>query len=235
MRKPALYWGNWSKTPGKIAKYSVRKNEQTDWAVFIDHIQSEKRDPIEVDTRGADIVERVNKIKRSINGKDGGSFYISEYKRLIIPGKDTFYYPGDEVECNFEFNFDGNRLTNQPINSDGKSLKSGDIWYGPRPGMRYYLASGGNDIYYKGPVLTDTTPQRIVQDKFYLSEKIDETLLSKAVQPFLEAKGSKGGRFYVNEHCAIFSPVSDDVGLHFEFCGKVDLDAWFPDPMKESI
>jgi len=47
-----------------------------------------------------------------------------------------------------------------------------------------------------------------------------------------DIRGHQGGRFYVNEHGAIFTPVAagDGNGLDFVYCGKIDRTAWFPEP-----
>jgi len=44
--------------------------------------------------------------------------------------------------------------------------------------------------------------------------------------------GHQGGRFYVNEHGAMFTPVGsgDGNGLDYIYCGNIERSAWFPEP-----
>jgi hypothetical protein len=44
-------------------------------------------------------------------------------------------------------------------------------------------------------------------------------------------KGTNGGRFYVNEFCSAFPPVSGTDGLEYVYIGQIDLNSWFADPL----
>jgi hypothetical protein len=48
-------------------------------------------------------------------------------------------------------------------------------------------------------------------------------------------KGSGGGRFYINEFCAVFSPINGTNGLQYLYIGQIDLDSWFPAPLASAI
>lgn len=54
----------------------------------------------------------------------------------------------------------------------------------------------------------------------------------RAVRPIADVRGHQGGRFYVNEHGAVFTPVGagDGNGLDYLYCGQIDREAWFPEP-----
>jgi hypothetical protein len=143
------------------------------------------------------------------------------------------------VKADFVFEFEGRNLTSKPVNRDGLSLRPGDSWDGPRPGIPYVLAAGGQDIYFESPALTDGKPPEIregVTRKVHLSKVLkDKEAVSRAIAPVLQIRGHHGGRFYVNERQAIFSPVDsrDGNGLNYVYCGQINLTAWFPEPLIE--
>ena len=134
------------------------------------------------------------------------------------------------------FEFEGKPLTSKPFDSDGKALMPGDHWVGPHPGIPYKLNAGGQDISYKSLEFTDTSPPQIrkgLERTVSLSSIIkDKSTLTKITRPIVDVRGHQGGRFYVNEHKAIFTPVDGggSDGQHFVYCGQVTLDAWFPEP-----
>ena len=61
----------------------------------------------------------------------------------------------------------------------------------------------------------------------------DQAAARHAVQPVAALRGHQGGRFYVNEHGAMFTPVTagDGNGLDYLYCGQIAPDAWFPEPV----
>jgi hypothetical protein len=98
------------------------------------------------------------------------------------------------------------------------------------------LAAGGSDIYYETPALTDSDPPAVrprMTSRVQLSRILgDGGTVTRATRPVSDIRGHQGGRFYVNEHGAIFTPVAagDGNGLDFVYCGKIDRTAWFPEP-----
>jgi hypothetical protein len=116
-------------------------------------------------------------------------------------------------------------------------LKPGERWVGPRPGIPYVLAAGGGDIYYETPALTDDDPPKVrtsMTRKVQLSKVLgDKAAVERAVRPIASVRGHQGGRFYVNEHGAMFTPVEsgDGNGLDYIYCGDIERSAWFPEPL----
>jgi hypothetical protein len=57
--------------------------------------------------------------------------------------------------------------------------------------------------------------------------------VARAVRPIATVRGYQGGRFYVDEQRAIFTPVegADGNGLEYIYCGQIDRAAWFPEPL----
>ncbi len=239
MNTLALYKGLWPKNVSKTAKYRVMRIDD-EWKITVIFDLGNGLQFLAMENNNTDIVDKVNKVKRisALGGQEGGSFYINEYKHLIVPVKkddSSHYYLVDKVETNFTFMFEGKQLTTRPIRLDGTPLIPGDLWEGPRPGIPYILAAGGNDIYYQTPALTDETPPSIrpnIKKKVFLTKVLENEAASKTIRLVSRFRGSQGGRFYVNEHKAIFTPVDkeDGNGLVYIYCGQIDLDFWFPEP-----
>lgn len=237
-----LYRGHWPKNVSKTAKYGVRI-DNGEWEVTVVCDLGDGLKYLAVDRGTTNIAKCVNQIKQAVARQEGGAFYINEYQHLLVPlkrGNDTHYFSDGKVDCEFHFEFEGKRLTSKPVNADGNPLSPGDEWIGPRPGIPYVLAAGGKDIYYETPALTETDPPEVRENltrKVELSKVIkDNARLASAIQPILDVRKHQGGRFYVNEHGAIFTPVDkgDGNGLNYIYCGQIDFDAWFPEPVADN-
>ena len=238
MPEHLLYRGLWPQNVSKLAKYGVRMIDR-EWKVTVNYDLGEGLMHLAVEGGDSDIVDRVNQIKEAADGQSGGVFYINEYHHLIVPvARDgtSHYFYGGPVEPTFTFEFEGSPLTNRPVARDGEALSPGDPWAGPRPGIPYVLAAGGNDIYFETPALTDTDPPSVrpgVTRQVKLSKVLrDRALVARAVRVIREVRGHQGGRFYVNEHGSVFTPVDrgDGNGLNYIYCGQIDPGAWFPEP-----
>jgi hypothetical protein len=238
MEKPSLYRGLWPQNVGKTAKYAVRIVDGK-WKVTVTYDLGEGLMFLAVESGGSDVADRVNEIKRVVEGQEGGVFYINEYQHLLVPlarNGSSQYYSGGRVDVEFAFDFEGRKLTSRPVDRDGAPLNAGDPWVGPRPGIPYVLAAGGQDIYYESPALTDANPPEVRQGvtrKVQLSKVLrDKEAVRRALAPIWKVRGHLGGRFYVNEHSAIFTPVDkgDGNGLNYIYCGQIDVNSWFPQP-----
>jgi hypothetical protein len=242
MSAPSLYRGVWPQNVSKLAKYAVRFIEG-DWKVTVLYEAGEGLRYLAVEGGAPDIVSRVNTVKMAMQDQPGGAFYVNEYRHIIVPvtgdatsGAGSHYYVAGRLETDFRFEFEGQPLTTKPVRSDGTPLNAGDRWIGPRPGIPYVLAAGGGDIYCETPALTDEDPPTIrpsMTRRFQLSKIVgDKSLLQKAVGPIASVRGYQGGRFYVNEHGAMFTPVEagDGNGIDYVYCGKINESAWFPEP-----
>lgn len=243
MDEPKLYRGVWPQNVSRLAKYAVR-SEAGAWKVTVLYEAGEGLRYLAVEGGGSDVVNRINAIKSAVRDKPGGAFYVNEFRHILVPiaapsGQDTgsYYYCAGRFEGDFQFEFEGKPLTTKPLATDGAPLKPGDRWIGPRPGIPYVLASGGADIYYKTPALTDADPPEVrpnMTRKVMLSKVLrDASSAARAVQPVAAVRGHQGGRFYVNEYGAIFTPVGagDGNGLEYTYCGTIDRTAWFPEPL----
>jgi hypothetical protein len=242
MSKLILYRGVWPQAVSKLAKYAVRFIEGN-WKITVLYEAGAGLQYLAVEGEAADLASRINAVKTALRDTPGGAFYVNEYRHVIVPvkgdessGTGSHYYYAGRLEGDFRFEFEGQPLTTKPIRPDGTPLKAGERWVGPRPGIPYVLAAGGGDIYYETPALTETDPPTIrpsVTRKAQLSKILqDKPLVARAVQPVASLRGHQGGRFYVNEHGAMFTPVTagDGNGLDYLYCGQIDRSAWFPEP-----
>jgi hypothetical protein len=237
MRK--LYRGVWPQNINRTAKYGVRRYEG-EWTVAVLYDIGSGLRYLAVDQACDDICVMVNEVKESLGHGPGGTFYVNEYRHVIVPvdsdtGTSHYYFAG-YLGRDLTFHYDGKPLSTRPVQPDGTPLEPGDRWVGPRPGVPYRLAAGGNDIFYVTPALSDADPPAVLQNttmKVQLSKVLrNAALVRRVVQPVAAIRGHEGGRFYVNEHGAMFTPVDkgDGNGLDYVYCGMIDRTTWFPEP-----
>ena len=245
MTTPTLYPGVWPQNVSRLAKYVVRYLDGA-WKVTVLYEVEAGLRYLAVEGGGADLVWRINAVKTAFRDEPGGAFYVNEYRHVLVPvsgsnalGGSSHYYFAGRLQEDFGFEFEGQPLTTKPVQPDGTPLNAGDRWVGPRPGIPYVLAAGGGDIYYETPALTEEEPPRVrasVTRRVELSKVLrDKALLGHAVQPIASIRGHQGGRFYVNEHCALFTPVNggDGNGIDYIYCGQIERSAWFAEPSVE--
>lgn len=239
---PSLYRGVWPRNVSSLAKYAVRFLDKT-WKVTVEYEAGEGLRYLAVEGGGSDLPKRINEVKTAAGEAPGGAFYVNEYRHVVVPvratdgsGVGSHYYCAGKLEGDFRFEFEGRPLSTRPVQADGSPLKPGDRWIGPRPGIPYVLAAGASDIYYETPALTDDDPPQVrsnVTRKVQLSRVLpDRAAVARATRAVAALRGHAGGRFYVNEHAAIFSPIGsgDGNGIEYVYCGQIDRTAWFPEP-----
>ena len=163
----------------------------------------------------ARLVDMVNTVKLEYNGREGGPFYINEYHHVLVPtGGDGVRFAG-EYDPTLEFEFEGALVT--PRAPD--DLVPGDVWSGPRVGLRHKLKATMDDITFD---LDDGDRSREV----FLSEHVGKGPASALASRIGKAKGNSG-RFYINECGEFFGPTG---GEHFTYFGSLGEDPWFPVP-----
>ena len=230
----SIFGGNCPRSVSKDAKYSVRLNSDSDIynksvVQLVYTVNNEERwYPTTEDH--PQLCQMVNSVKYHFNGRPHGSFYINEYKQVIVPvsGSDNYYYAGN-YERRLRFKFDdenGNEveLSGDAVDFDGRRISPGDDWNGPHPGIPYVLAAGVNDIFYR------SRPRPNVERRVKLSNSIGKQRAAKIARSIRQYKGFQGGRFYVNEWGTIFAPVSGSSPLKFQYLGKINMENWFPPP-----
>ena len=235
---PTLYRGLWPQNVNKLAKYTVGFVDGQ-WRITVGYDVGDGLRVLAVEGGETGLASLVNEVKKAVANQPGGAFYINEFRHVLVPvksGNTSEYYYAGRADEDFVFDFEGKPLTTRPVNGDGRPLKPGEKWHGPRPGIPYVLAAGGGDIYYETPALTDGDPPAVrpnMTRKVQLSKVLgDHGAVTRATKPVSDLRGHQGGRFYVNEHSAIFTPVAagDGNGLDFLYCGQIDRSAWFPEP-----
>ena len=242
MNARTLYRGVWPQNVSRLAKYAIRWIDK-DWKITVLYEAGNGLRYLAVEGGEADLVTRINAIKTVLSDQPGGAFYVNEYRHVLVPvtgdgtsGVGSHYYYAGRLNGDLRFVFDGQPLTTSPIQPNGSPLNAGENWVGPRPGIPYVLAAGGGDIYYETPALTDTEPPTIrplMTRRVQLSNILqDKDSVARAVRPVANIRGHEGGRFYVNEHGAMFTPIEagDGNGLDYVYCGQIDHAAWFPEP-----
>lgn len=239
---PTLYRGVWPQNVSSLAKYALRFLDSV-WKITVQYEVGDGLRYLAVEGSTSDLQKRVNEIKATVGDAPGGAFYVNEYRHVVVPvrsdgasGTGSHYYFAGKLESDFRFEFEGRALSTRPVRTDGVALSPGDTWVGPRPGIPYVLAAGATDIYFETPALTDEDPPTVrpnMTRKVQLSRVLgDKGALSRAVRPVAQVRGHTGGRFYVNEHGAMFSPTGagDGNGIDYVYCGQLDRTAWFPEP-----
>jgi hypothetical protein len=247
MNTPILYRGVWPQNVSKLAKYAVRFIEGN-WKITVLYEAGEGLRYLAVEGGGTELALRINAVKTALMEQPGGAFYVNEYRHVIVPvkgnansGAGSHYYYAGRLDCDLSFEFEEQPLTTKPVHTDGSPLQAGEPWVGPRPGIPYVLAAGGSDIYYETPALTDGDPPTIrpsMISKVQLSKVLkDKAIVSRAARPIVNIRGHQGGRFYVNEHCAVFTPVGagEGNGIDYLYCGQIDLSVWFPAPRVDEV
>lgn len=240
-----LYRGVWPQNVSRLAKYAVRFLDGK-WKITVFYEVEAGLRYLAVEGGGADLAGRINAVKTEFQDEPGGTFYINEYKHVLVPvsdstssGSSSRYYYAGRFQEDLSFEFEGQLLTTRPVQSNGTPLNAGEHWVGPRPGIPYVLAAGGNDIYFETPALTDQDPPQVrasMTQRVKLSKVLQNpVLLGHAVRPIANIRGHQGGRFYVNEYGAMFTPVGagDGNGMNYVYCGQIDRSAWFPEPTVE--
>ncbi len=218
------FQGNCPKNVSKDAKYTIRR-EENDYVVTILY-ETENGEIWYMSTENhRELVDLVGMVKKAFGQPPLGSFYINEYKQVIVPviGSNEYYLAGTYNEP-LEFEFEGNIISGKPLYVNGNALKPKDKWLGLHPGIPYILAAGGNDIRYTKEIRPNVT-RNVLLSKFLGKET------AKYVANMIrEVKGYGGGRFYVNEFCSIFTPINEADKIDYIYIGQLDLDKWFPNP-----
>lgn len=217
--------GNCPRLAPRDAKYAIRWRQGELVVSLIYRLGATERVYLSTDAH-PELVQMVNAVKQAATGESGGVFYINEWRQVIVPVRgDLDYYYAGEYYGDLEFEFDGRTLSGRPVDKAGNALKPGDLWEGPHPGIPYKLRAGGRDIAYEIRI----GPDRIREVR--LSVEVGAEAAAAAVQKVRAIRGELGGRFYVNEWRAMFTPVTKADDLQYIYAGQLEeSDPWFPKP-----
>ena len=218
------YPGNCPANVSKDAKYTIRTGSGGPVVAIIYEAEEDERWHPSTDFH-PQLVKMVNDVKMAHGGKPNGSFYINEYKHVIVPvvGAPAYHFAG-VYDRPLRFDFEGKTISGEPLDFNGNVIGPGQRWMGPHAGIPYVLASGGTDIYY------ECNPRPGVTKKVRLSKAIGVEKAKQATTQIRALRGVDGGRFYVNEFGSIFTPCETTAGWEYLYGGKIDLNLWFPPP-----
>lgn len=217
--------GNCPRNVSKDAKYSIRYDDGN-YVVGVVYRTAFGEDWRPVTENHPVLVEMVNAVKIAFSSMAGGSFYINEYKQVIVPisNRRDYYLAGEYIEP-LAFKFEGHYLSGDAQDLEGQPILPGDDWVGPHPGIPYVLKAGAGDITYR------SEPRPRVTVEVALSDFHDSATVRQICDQIASVKGHQGGRFYINEYQHLFAPVSGVDGLEYVYIGQLDsLDDWFPKP-----
>ena len=223
MPELTVFEGNCPKIVSKDAKYSVRFWEG-EYVVGIVYESADEELWYPVNEKHGKLVEMVNRVKTEVTGHPGGSFYINEFKQVIVPTTvtDGKYYISGEYKIPLQFVFENKFLSGDAINLDGTSLSPGDEWVCPHVGIPYILEAGAKDIRY------EYEPRPLVKKKVKLSKYQSKETVQNICRMLVRHKGGSGGRFYINEFLHIFAPV-DGEKFNYIYIGQLEsIEDWFP-------
>ena len=216
-----VFQGNCPGNVAKDAKYSVKSGEDGPVIKIIYQTMDGERWHASTEVH-PELVNMVNEVKTSLGKPPNGSFYINEYKQVIVPvvGNENYYLAGTYGKP-LKFEFEGKIISGEPVDLDGNPINPGDDWYGPHVGIPYILCAGGKDIKYT------TSPRPNVEKKIELSSVIGKESTKFVAERIRSFKGDEGGRFYVNEFGSMFAPIQEKE-LKYKYIGALDLNNWFP-------
>ena len=213
-----IFPGNCPRNVSRDAKYSVRGNGQIGLLYYTDDDER-----WQVTTRDhPELAGMVNEVKVTHGSGPNGPFYINEFKEVIVPvGPEAQYYLAGTYDQPLQFEFEGKTISGEPGDFQGRQLQPGDKWFGPHAGIPYVLEPSGRDVHY----WTFIRPN--VQKKVMLSSQRGKNIAEQIARLLFAFKGPSGGRIYVNEFSAVFSPITRVDELEYVYIGRIDLDSWF--------
>jgi hypothetical protein len=205
------YPGNCSGNVNRDAKYSIRHGSDGGWQIeIIYYIGSDEYK--KASTREH---PRLTKLVNDAKDAQGGTFYINEFRHVLVRLQDGIFICAGRYDGLLEFEIDGAVISAEPP----LSLKTGDDWIGHHVGRPYILAAGGIDIYYRS-----TTGDH--HRKVFLSRFVGADAAANLAGRLAGEMGNQGGRFYINERKHLFCRASDG----FKYLGALGDAPWFPEP-----
>jgi hypothetical protein len=217
--------GNCPRLAPKDAKYAIRWRQGELVVSLIYRLDATERVYLSTDAH-PQLVQMVNAVKQAATGESGGVFYINEWRQVIVPVRnDLDYYYVGEYSGELKFAFEGQILSGRPVDRNGNPLRPGDPWEGPHPGIPYKLRAGGRDIAYEVRI----GPDRVQEVR--LSLETSPEAAEVVARKIRAIRGELGGRFYVNEWRAMFTPVAEAGDLRYVYAGQLEeTDPWFRKP-----
>jgi hypothetical protein len=205
----------------KDAKYSVVHSSTGSLEIRLVYRVSSREKKLLTTDRHDELVESVNKVKLELTGFPGGTFYVNEYRDVLVPDtvNGACVYAGNYTR-DLEFDYDGTPMTPRPPSG----LRPGDLWPGPHVGIRYTLMANGRDIRYELKSGRSSI-------EHWLSDDVGVQRANELARRIASVKGDNGGRFYINEACEMFAPIgAAEGGVDYIYLGPLEDSSWFHAP-----
>lgn len=229
MPQPVKFKANCPRNVNRDAKYSVRRDGKKDVITLIYNTKDGERWYATTNEHPR-LINMIANVRREFNQQPYGTFYINEYKQVILPIiRESEYYYAGEYDQPLIFDFEGKQISGRPVDFYGNPLQTGDEWIGAHQGIPFILVAGGNDIRYER-----TLRPNVIQ-KVHLSSFIGKQKTKAIIEKIIPFVGFQGGRFYVNEFGAIFRPLYDEDNLKYIYITQINFDYWFPKPEPKEI
>lgn len=230
------YRGNCPESVRKDAKYHIRYEKQQ-YVVGITYTTENGEYWTPSTQEHPRLVEMVNEVKSAYNIQKGGSFYINEFRQVIVPAGGEYFCAG-EYRRNLSFmirNFLPGKdveISGKPYALDGHKLRPGEPWEGCLMGIPYVLAAGGKDIRFE----IRLSPNHF--RRIPLSKVVSPGEAMRLASRLCKIIGdSAGGRFYINDQREMFKPVTQNGEFVYIYLGRLEeTDPWFdPSAFTEEI
>jgi hypothetical protein len=205
------YSGKLPSNASKDAKYGLR----LDGRIKLEFDLGNGEETLLTTDDHPDLVAMVRMVKETFDEPAGGVFYLNEHHHVLVKAAGQTWYAG-EYHRMLTFEFEGRTIG--PVPSAG--AKAGDPWNGPHVGINYTLSADGKDVYFKRTVRKGVTKKEL------LSRYADASVVALLARPVK----LQGGRMYINEARALFTPVLRDSVWTHVYLGTVAPEHWFPAP-----
>ncbi len=209
--RPLPYAGKVPSNVSKEAKYTCR----LDGRITLQFDLGNGEETLLTSSDHPELVAMVQMVKEHFDEPPAGVFYINEHHHVLVKAAGGTWYAGTYAPL-LIFEFEGRLIGPEPPTG----ARAGDPWHGPHVGINYTLTADGKDVYYK------RTVRKGVEKKERLSAYADASVVARLARPIKQ----QGGRLYINEARALFTPVLTTSGLTYVYLGTIAAQDWFPAP-----
>jgi len=213
-----VYSGNSNRGISKSARYTVTASGEIRLKYFVG------KNEFALLATGAhrELVDMVNGVKAKHGDGAGGAFIINEFRHVVVPvrsGETSQSRYAGFYGADLTFPWEGQEIGPRAPSS----LRAGQLWPGPRVGVKYKVTANCRDIAFEYATARGTVKTEALSDTYAAGELTDLLDMVRRVKP-------QGGALYINEAGELFAPQTNDAGLDFVYVGARGKHAWFPEP-----
>ena len=211
------YRGNTSKAVGKEARYTVKLDGKVQLTYGV---SSDQRALLTIDGHD-ELVDLVNEAKRRGGAQQGGgSFFINEYRHVLVPTQSSGILFAGIYTRDLEFDYGDSVIS--PVARSG--IERGDVWPGPHVGIKYTLTAGAADIRCELETGGGVVQRVLLSESAPPERMVDLLKMCRAVKP-------QGGAIYINEARELFAPAEHGEVYERLYIGHLGTKPWFPEPV----